>query len=308
MIEQLQAYDKKYRCGVGKGHLCVLLVITRRARDLDFPLHPDSLLTSSGGQVLGLGVAPVQAILKDYGIDRVLAKEGGRTSRGSIDNMRRYADFLNELFAQGVLDLLEIERYWIGRVRDFFAGKPFKLKLDSSKSLRAALRDVLEQAVKRQKELTGTMYAGAMMQHLVGAHLELAFPGQTITHHGFSVADGPSARPGDFLIGQTAIHVTTAPGEMLIRKCRDNLQDGMRPLIITGARQVNVAETLAENLGVGGRVDVFEIEQFLASAIFERSAFSAKLQRGALEEIVARYNSIIDAHETDPSLKIVLGR
>jgi len=38
----------------------------------------------------------VQAILKKRGIDKILAKEGGRTSRGSGWYMRNYVDFLNK--------------------------------------------------------------------------------------------------------------------------------------------------------------------------------------------------------------------
>lgn len=45
------------------------------------------MVAGSKGQVLGLGVSAVQAILSDYGINKVLAAEGGRTSRGSINNI-----------------------------------------------------------------------------------------------------------------------------------------------------------------------------------------------------------------------------
>ena len=54
------------------------------------PLDPKLLVTQGGGQVLGLGRASVQSVLKRHGIERVLAAEGGRTSRGSLNNMRQY--------------------------------------------------------------------------------------------------------------------------------------------------------------------------------------------------------------------------
>ena len=57
------------------------------------PLDPDQLVTKSGGQVRGLGQSQVQKILARHGIERVLAAEGGRTSRGSLGNMRAYVRF-----------------------------------------------------------------------------------------------------------------------------------------------------------------------------------------------------------------------
>lgn len=43
----------------------------------------------------------MQAVLNRHGITRVLAAEGGRTSRGSISNMREYVAFLNGQAASG---------------------------------------------------------------------------------------------------------------------------------------------------------------------------------------------------------------
>lgn len=54
--------------------------VTQHARK-GLPLNPDELLTEAGGQVLGLGRGAVQAVLNRHGITRVLAAEGGRTSR-----------------------------------------------------------------------------------------------------------------------------------------------------------------------------------------------------------------------------------
>src|SRR5579872_4677295 len=113
----------------GKGPLSVALVVTQHARTMGLPLLPEKLLTEGGGQVLGLGKGAVQAVLKRHGIDRVLASEGGRTSRGSLHNMREYVAFLNELKKRTDVDLDVIEAFWIDRVHEFFAGKPFKIKL-----------------------------------------------------------------------------------------------------------------------------------------------------------------------------------
>ena len=125
-----------------KGPLCVALVITQYARD-GLPQDPDALLTEEGGQVLGLSRSAVQAVLKRHGIERTLAAEGGRTSRGSIGKMREYVAFLNSLVTNAVeVDIDVVEAFWIDRVHEFFSAKPFRIRLDASRSLRMLVRDM----------------------------------------------------------------------------------------------------------------------------------------------------------------------
>src|SRR6204780_5518390 len=115
----------------GKGPISVALVVTQHARTMGLPLDDEKLITEGGGQVLGLGKGAVQSVLKRHAIDRVLASEGGRTSRGSLHNMRQYVAFLNALESHAEIDLDAVEAFWIDRVNEFFAGKPFKIKLDA---------------------------------------------------------------------------------------------------------------------------------------------------------------------------------
>lgn len=289
---------------VGKGPLCVALVVTQHARDNGLPLNADTLITDGGGQVLGLGKSAVQAILGRHGITRVLASEGGRTSRGSLGNMREYVAFLNGVSNEIAIDLDSIEKYWIDRVNDFFAGRPFRIKLDASRSLRVIVRDVLAQAEERQRKMPGMYYAGAVLQHMVGAKLDCALGKGRFAHNCFSTADAPGGRAGDFLIGDVAIHVTTAPGEAVIAKCSDNLNDGLRPMLVTLQRGLTVAEALADNAGIGDRIDVFEIEQFIALNLYELGKFASTGRQTAIRDVVERYNEIVEEFETDPSLKI----
>jgi hypothetical protein len=299
--ELLAAFASKNKMR-GKGALCVALVVTRYVKEHGLPLDPNELLTKGGGQVAGLGRAPVQAILKDYGINRVLAEEGGRTSRGSVGNMRNYVSFLNELNKRGLVDLDKIEKWWIDRVHEYFAGKPFRLRFDPSKSLRAIVRDLLVQAQKRQAENPGTTFAGTVLQHLVGAKLDLLMGKGRIEHHSASTADEVSGRDADFLLEDVAIHVTTAPGEALIRKCQENLDKGLRPLIIT-LKEI-VAKELAEQKGIAERIDVFEAEQFIAGNLYELGKFAKARRETTAKDLIARYNEIVAGCETDPSLRI----
>src|ERR1700688_700911 len=161
--ETLNAFTKERKFN-RKGPLCVALVMTQQARANGLPLDSSELLTEGGGQVLGLGKSAVQAILQRHGIARVLASEGGRTSRGSIGNMRDYVALLNQLHAEGRADLDVIETFWIARVHEFFAAKPFRIRLDASRSLRTVVRDVLDQAEERQKTTPGVYYPWPPLQ------------------------------------------------------------------------------------------------------------------------------------------------
>jgi uncharacterized protein DUF4928 len=69
-----------------------------------------------------------------------------------------------------------------------------------------------------------------------------------------------------------------------------------------------VAEGLAANVGLADRIDVFEIEQFVALNLYELGQFGLDGRRTAVTDLVERYNEIVENVETDPSLKIELRR
>lgn len=259
------------------------------------------------GHDTGLSKGRIQSILRDHGIDLVLAREGGRTSRGSLGNMREYVGFLNALCGKQPIDLTKVEQWWVERVREFFSAKPFVLKFDPSRSLRSIVQDLLAQSLKRQKDNPGTTYAGTVLQHLVGAKLDLVLPdGKRPMHHSASTADGPTQRAGDFVIDSVAMHVTTTPSESLIRKCKDNIESGLRPIIVTIEESRAGVESIAKGFGIEGRIDVIEAEQFIATNILEWSHFEAKGQHAEIKKIFHRYNEIVAFAETDPSLAVKL--
>lgn len=182
-------------------------------------------------------------------------------------------------------------------------------RIDASLSVRAAVSDLLRQARVRQAEMPGSRYEGAMLQHLIGAKLELVLPPGSVTHHSASEADQAEGRAGDFLVGDVAIHATTHPGEALMRKCAANIEAGLRPLIVTVPVQTAVADGLADAAGIIARLDVLDVEQFLAANLHERALFQTKNRTARTAELLTHYNRFIDAHETDPSLRIeIAGR
>jgi len=284
-----------------KGKLSVALVITQHAKKRGLPLDAESLVTEGGGQVYGLGKGAVQNILQRHGIEKILAQEGGRTSRGSIGHMREYVEFLNT-FSESELDLIEL--FWIEKVNIFFSGKPLKIKLDSSQSSRSLIRDLIQQAELRQKVSQGVYYVGAILQHLVGAKLDCALGVGHFSHNSFSTSDAQTGRNGDFFIGNVALHVTTTPTESVISRCKVNLEKGQRPIIVTTKRGLTLAEGLAENVNLATRIDIFEIEQFMALNLYEFAKFDEQGRTVAISDLVSRYNEVVMQFETDPSLLI----
>jgi hypothetical protein len=270
---------------------------------LSFPLQESDFITEKEGQVKGLGKSAVQAILSDYGIAKVLAEEGGRTSRGSMGLMKSYLSFLNENVGS-LDDLVAIESWWVERVGEFFSAKPFRFHVENSKTISNAISLLIKQAEGRQAENVGTNYVGALYQHLVGAKLSVALSDVEIESHGYSVSDDSSSRNGDFHIGDSVIHVTTFPQEALVRKCNRNIQDSKRPIIVTSQRGFAVADSLLENATIRDRVDIFEIAQFLSINVNEISRFNSENNRSTISAILTKYNEIVEAVETDPSLKV----
>jgi hypothetical protein len=153
------------------------------------------------------------------------------------------------------------------------------------------------------------MYVGMVLQHLVGAKLELLLEGSglKIDHYGASVADGPTSRSGDFLVGDTVIHVTTSPGEALMYKCRNNLNAGLQPIIVTLFNKLEMGKGNAGVLQIQKRVEILAIEQFLTANLYEHSRFQRARQQHTVEQLILRYNRIVDTVENDPSIRIQIG-
>jgi hypothetical protein len=307
-IKKLDALCKTHRKFLGKGGLCVGLVVTETAREKGLPLDPKDLRTEEGGQVAGLGKAAVQKILEAHEIKKVLAEEGGRTNRGSLGLMETYVKALNELHEAGDLDLKAALFWWIQKVHAYFASEGPKFQFDPGKSLRANIQDLLNQAEALQAEGSGTNFVGAMLQHLVGAKLDVVLGEGKLTHHGFSVADQSTSRNSDFQIDTVAIHVTTHPSEALVRKCADNLKTGLKPVIITIPDAVKPAQYLLENANIADRVDVLDIAQFLTANVYERSLFKTSECKVTLATLLDRYNAIVEKCETDPSFLVRIAR
>ena len=134
-----------------KGALAAAIQLNRFFSADTLPIDASDYHTNKEGQVKGISKDNCQKILAEYGITRLLAAEGGRTSRGTMALMHDYAELINELRPTAE-QFTEIEQYWVKRIRAFFTSKPFKLESDNSLSVDAAVEHLLQQAAQRQKE------------------------------------------------------------------------------------------------------------------------------------------------------------
>lgn len=285
---------------MSKGSLSLFLVVTDHARERGLPLDAERLVVDGGGQVRRLGRPAVQQILARHGITDVLAREGGRTSMGSVQRMRRYVGFLNRLHEEGLADPDAIGAFWIARVREFLARRRVapvprqhrtrpRLILDANRSPGGAFRELFRQAAQQDPE-KGAASSDAVLTHLVAAALD------PMRSSGFPFAP---LSPGD-----VTLHVAASPGEALIAACRDSLDQGGRPVLITAPRAAAFAAALAEQAGIGESLDVLDVANFLAIHLHLRTGFRRARLPQELRRLVSRYNEIVDREETDPSLKI----
>jgi hypothetical protein len=78
-------------------------------------------------------------------------------------------------------------------------------------------------------------------------------------------------------------------------------------LIVTTQSGAEGARALAKNAGVEDRIDILEVEQFVATNVYEWSNFENAKRPVSIRGLVKTYNRIIEKSETDPSLKISVG-
>jgi hypothetical protein len=232
-------------------------------------------------------------------------EEAAINALGGFDQVVTTADRILRKYGLKRSLFSDRERQLIRKGRNF-TKTGIEFNFDPGKSLHANIQDLLQQADDLQKHSGGTNYVGAMLQHLVGAKLDVVLGKGKIQHHGFSVADHSTARQSDFQIETVAIHVTTHPSEALVAKCAENLQAGFKPLIITLGDGVKGATFLLKSSNLEDRVDVLDVGQFLTANVYERSLFKTAACKVTFSKLLDRYNEIVTGCETDPALRIAI--
>lgn len=287
--------------GPARGTIGAALVVLDRLKQ-NYALDLSAHQAAGGAQIRGVSKSAVESILKRFGEDRPFSSEAGRTNRGGPGDIGKMLDTLRELRLDGLPpdergDALEaMQSFLVDRIRDIHNRARLKVIYNPANSTRQSISDLLAAARETGRE-------GQVAQHLVGAKLALRFPKLTIANESYSTADAPTGRPGDFLVSDTAFHITNAPQPRLYEKCLDNLKSGLRVFLLVPDRIVVGARQNAET-AITGRITVESIESFVSQNIEELALFESDELKHGFRRLLETYNARVDAAEADKSLMV----
>lgn len=307
-VETLEAFRAWYEnSGEGGGQPArgttagALQVLDRLQSDYNLDIDDHTAATGKS-QIVGVSGENLRAILERFGETREYLKEGGRTNRGLRGAMAGMLVTLQPLKLETLSEaernrrLTGLQAYLVEQVRSHFNRSRIRFIFDPQKSGWTTVHELLETARDEKKE-------GAVAQYLVGAKLQLRFPDYGVGNESYSTADAQLGRPGDFVIRDTIFHVTVAPGVPVVERCVDNLQNGLRPYLLTADRVLAAAKQLAD-LRAPGRITVASIESFVAQNVEELSEFSSRGWKWELRALLTLYNKRVEKTETDKSMLI----
>jgi hypothetical protein len=289
--------------GPANGSIATALVVLNRLKkdfNLDFSTH----ITKGGMQIKGASGTAIALILKSYGEERSFAKEGGRTNRGGPSEIKSLLNKIKQLFLESkteserneVLETMIL--FLIERIKDYHNRQKIKLTFNPSHSTWHIINNLIEESLRQGK-------SGPVVQHLVGAKLELHFPEIDVSNECASAADIQTHRPGDFLIGNTVFHVTVAPMHPVYLKCQHNISQGYSPFLLIPDKLLIGTRQFADQ-HCEGQITVESIESFVSQNIYEISVFTKDNLVTSFKELIHIYNRRVDEVETDKSLMIEL--
>lgn len=278
------------------------LIVARMVAD-GLPVTEERLRSKGKSQVRGLSGSAIAKILADHGELRPFTREGGRTSRKTLPKAQALVRELNgiQIVDASPLDIsFALEEFFTKKVQeDFFDKKALQVTIEPDKPVSHIVADILDAAAERTDRPTGVV-----LQHLVGAKLELRFPDAKVGRDRANAADLQTQREGDFQIGNTAFHVTVAPMEKLIERCSENFRQGYRPVLLVPESRVAAARSMAEIAGVSERINVVAAEGFIGTNVEEISVYDSEQIRRGIVALIRRYNERIVEVEVDKSLRI----
>lgn len=278
------------------------LLIASKVRD-GLPITEDRYVSPNGSQVRGLSGTAIRKILEKHGETRKYTSEGGRTSRGTLPKAKNLVHRWNSLNSIGTdFDRLSqtLEAFFVEKAKvDYFDRQRLKVAIDPGKPISQTIRDILTASQERTDKPTGVV-----LQHLVGAKLELRFPTLDVGRDQANAGDSQTGRQGDFQLGTTAFHVTVAPMEKLMDRCFENIRQGYRPIVLVPENRLAGARQMADLNGLGELVSIVEAETFIGTNIEEIAEYTTDRIHGGLANLIRRYNQRIEDAEPDKSLRI----
>ena len=246
----------------------------------------------------------IQSILSRNGENRRFTAEGGRTTRGTVPAAEGLVARLNQIEPLTTLPdeerglvIGQLQVWLVERVQDYFGRQRIEVEVNLNKPSPLIVADILEAAGSK---------AGAVAQHLVGAKLAVRFPGLDIENFSYTTADQQLSRPGDFVVADTAFHVTVSPMPPVFEKCKENLRNGFRPLLLVPELRIQAARQMAETAEALDSIGIVAIESFVGQNIEELGGFGRLDLANRFRELLEKYNERVGDAEVDRSLLIGL--
>ena len=172
-----------------------------------------------------------------------------------------------------------------------------RIHLERQDSIGTHIESLLVAVRGGRDPVMGEAQVSLLMWHLVAAVLMM----KGLLNED-AIATIPALSP--LRVGNTVIHITQCPEWPLMHQCFADSDGKLRPLVISSSAGAAQAEALAQEVGMGRKVEVLDITQFLVSNMLEWTAFDGSKRRNTFEKLIVRYNVIVESCETDPSLKI----
>lgn len=296
-------YEQKHLDGDSDRYVVCAGLAVAEALKAIFPLAEKDYITDRNQ--VKTGGPLIRKILKEHGEERIYASEGGRTTRGTRPAAERLVAALNQIAdlsrasSENRATIAKALQAWLvhAGVRPYFNRQKIEVDISLDKPGPQIVADILDAAAKRNA-------AGAVAQHLVGAKLALRYPDKKIENYSYTTADKQLGRPGDFLIGDTAFHVTVAPMQAVIDKCGTNMRNGYRAILLVVESKMQAARQLAEIAGYQQRIGISSLEQFVGQNIEEIGEFGKSALAKNVKALLEKYNERVLAIETDRSLLI----
>jgi hypothetical protein len=152
--------------------------------------------------------------------------------------------------------------------------------------------------------LDSSRFPDTVARHLIAAKLALRFRDLDLKVEDRPASDTYRQRPwlGDFLIGNTVFHVTVAPTQSVIDKCRENVRNGYRAQLLVRDSVLQAARQMVTMASLERQVGVSSIEAFVGQNIEEMGTFDQTAIMRTLSQLFAEYNRRVAEIEPDRSL------
>lgn len=286
-----------------KGTIGGALVVLESLKQ-DFALDIAHHTAGGGSQVKKVAGGTVAEVLASFGETRPFLSEGGRTNRGLRGDIAALLDALRrtDLASCDVPErnyaLGHLQEFLVEKVREWHSHQRLSFEYDPAMATRSIVGELLATARRNNK-------GGQVAQYLVGAklHCRLSPQGMQVSNESYSTADAQLDRPGDFVLGNTVVHVTLAPNQNLYAKCARNLANGYRVLVLVHDEVLIGARQNVEQMAPG-KIAVESIESYVGQNMDELASFSGASLRVRIRELLDTYNDRVDQAEVDKSVMI----